>query len=265
MLHVMLLGLFLPAQADGGPEIADLRPTYGHLGAVRPKGAGMLPGDVASFTFNIKNLSFDKQNKAQYSVGIEVKNAKGKVVYEQKPFNSVAQSMFGGNSLPSSAQVSVPLDSEAGPVSWKVTVKDRATGKSTETSGVGNVLEPKFGIIRVGTYADAEAKVAVAPVGVVGGTLFLDFAAAHFARDAMKKPDVKVEMRILDDKGQPTTNEPMSGRFRDDIPEGARVVPLQFGLTLNKAGNFTVELTARCNLCGASDKIQLPIRVLPLQ
>src|SRR4051812_14968991 len=105
MLHVMFLGLLATAQTAAqtaaqtdGPEIADIRPTYGHLGAVRPKGAGLLPGDVASFTFNIKNLTFDKQNKAQYSVGIEVKDAKGKVVYEQKPFNSVAQSMFGGTS-----------------------------------------------------------------------------------------------------------------------------------------------------------------------
>ena len=129
---------------------------------------------------------------------------------------------------------------------------------------MGNVLAP-VRIVRVGTYADPEAKVAVAPVGVVGGTLYVDFAAAHFSRDAMKKPDVKVSMRILDDKGQPTTAEPLSGSFRDDIPEDARFVPLQFALTLNRVGDFTVELTARCNLCGAEEKIRVPVRVLPLQ
>jgi hypothetical protein len=265
MLHLTLLALLIPGGADVGPEITDLHSTYGHLGAVRPKGEGMIPGDIGSFTFAIKNLKFDKNGKAQYSVAIDVRDAKGKLLYEQKPFNSVAQSLFGGNSLPCSAQIAVPLDAMAGPVSWKVTVVDRSTMKSTEAKGQGNILAPKFGIVRVGTFADAEGKTAVAPVGVVGGTLYVDFAAAHFARDAMKKPDVKVEMRILDDKGQPTTAEPISGRIRDDIPDDARLVPLQFGLTLNRAGDFTVELSARCNLCGAEEKIRLPIRVLPLQ
>ena len=256
MLHLMLLGLLLPAGADTGPEIADMHGTYGHLGAVRPKGQGMLPGDVAAFTFSIKNLTFDKNGKAAYSVAIEVRDAKGKLLYEQKPFNSVAQSLFGGTSLPCSAQIAVPLDAEAGPVSWKVTVRDRTTDKSAETKGEGNILAPKFGIIRVGTFADPEAKVSAAPLGVVGSTLYLDFAAAHFARDAMKKPDVKVEMRILDDKGQPTTAEPMAGRVHDDIPDDARMVPMQFALTLTRPGDFTVELTANCVLCGTEDKIR---------
>jgi hypothetical protein len=268
MLHLMFLGLLLPAGAagaDAGPEIADMHATYGHLGAVRPKGQGMLPGDLAAFTFSIKNLTFDKNGRAAISVAIEVRDAKGKLLYEQKPFNSVAQSLFGGNSLPCSAQIDVPLDAEPGPVSWKVTVKDRTTDKSAEAKGEGNILAPKFGIVRVGTFADAEAKVSVAPLGVVGSTLYLDFALAHFARDAMKKPDVKVEMRILDDKGQPTTAEPMKGGIRDDIPADARLVPLHFALTLNRVGDFTVELTAKCVLCGTEDKIRLPIRVLPLQ
>jgi hypothetical protein len=159
----------------------------------------------------------------------------------------------------------VPLDAAPGPVSWKITVKDRSADKSAVTKGEGNIQAPKFGIVRVGTYADPEAKVPVAPLGVVGSTLYLDFAVAHFARDAMKKPDVKVELRILDDKGQPTTAEPMAGRIRDDIPPDARMVPLQFALTLNRVGNFTVELSARCVVCGAEEKIQLPIRVMPLQ
>jgi hypothetical protein len=265
MLHLMLLGLLLPAGADAGPEIADMHATYGHLGAVRPKGAGLVPGDVAAFTFAIKNLTFDKNGKAAYSVAIEVRDAKGKLLYEQKPFNSVAQSLFGGTSLPCSATIAVPFDAEPGPVSWKITVKDRTADKSVETKGEGNILSPKFGIVRVGTFADPEAKVPVAPLGVVGGTLYLDFAAAHFARDAMKKPDVKVELRILDDKGQPTTAEPMAGRIRDDIPADARMVPLQFALTLNRVGDFTVELTARCVVCGSEEKIRLPIRVMPLQ
>jgi hypothetical protein len=269
MLHLMLLGLLLPVGAadgaDAGPEIADMHATYGHLGAVRPKGPGLVPGDVAAFTFAIKNLKLDQSGMASYSVAIEVRDAKGKLVYEQKPFNSIAQCQFGGNSLPCSAQIAVPLDAVPGPVSWKVTVKDRTADKSVEHKGEGNVLAPKFGLVRVGTFADPESKVAVAPLGVVGGRLYLDFAAVNFARDAMKKPDVKIELRILDDKGQPTTTKPMVGGLRDDIPEDARMVPLQFALTLNREGMFTAELTAKCMLCGAEDKIRLPIRVLPLQ
>ena len=100
---------------------------------------------------------------------------------------------------------------------------------------------------------------------MVGETLYLDFAAAHFRRDATKKPDVSIELRVYDAAGKATLPRPQTGRIRDDIPEDARVVPVQFALTLNRPGNFTVELVARCTVSGAEETIRLPVRILPTE
>src|SRR5262249_2475419 len=98
MLMLLLTCLSAPAAAaqESALELANLRGTYGHLGAVRPKGPGILPGDVAHFTFDIKNLKLDENGRALYSVAIEVRDDKGQLFFEQKPLNAVAQNFFGG-------------------------------------------------------------------------------------------------------------------------------------------------------------------------
>ena len=39
---------------------------------------------------------------------------------------------------------------------------------------------------------------------------------------------------------------------------------MQFGITLNKVGNFTVELEATDKISGKSAKVHLPLRVVSL-
>lgn len=268
MLTLLMSCLSFPAAAtqEAKLEIVNPRATYGHLGAVRPMGAGILPGDIAHVTFDIKNLKLDERGQAKYSVAIEVRDQKGELFYEQKPFHAVAQNFFGGNTIPCSAHMDVPLGTPPTELLWKVTVHDRLADKSVVARGTGKVLAPTFGLVRVGTYADADAKVAVPPVGVVGSVLYVNFAAVGFGRDAKtKKPDIWVEMRVLDDKGKPTFPQPLSGQVKEDIAEKARLVPLQFALTLNRVGHFTIELTARCRHCGAASTVTFPVRILALE
>ena len=89
--------LLVAAAQDNTVEIANPRSTYGFLGAPRPKD-GVLPGDTAHFTFEIKNLRLDASSKASYSIAIEIRDEQGKVFFEQKPYNSVAQNFLGGSS-----------------------------------------------------------------------------------------------------------------------------------------------------------------------
>ena len=42
-------------------------------------------------------------------------------------------------------------------------------------------------------------------------------------------------------------------------------VPMTFGLTMNRAGRFTIELTAEDRITGKSATISYPIRVFPLE
>jgi len=262
MLNLLLVSLTLTGQAPA-LEIAEPRSTYGHLGAVRPK-TGMLPGDIAFFSFGIKNLKLDDNGLAKYSVAIEVRDAKGKLFYEQKPFNAVAQNVFGGDTVPCSASVSVPMKQPPTDLSWKITVKDRSTDKSVELKGEGKVLPADFGIVRVGTFADAESQVAIAPAGVVGGTVYLNFSAVGFGRGKDKKPDLKFDLKVLDEAGKPTLKKDISGAIKEGVPDDAELIPLHFGLSLNRPGRYTVEINSRCAIGDKTATVSLPIRILPM-
>src|SRR3954452_13475967 len=139
MLNLLLVSLSLAGQSPPGQGPAlgiwEPRGAFGDLGATRPKSGGILPGDIAHFTFGIKNLKLDEQGIAKYSVAIEVRDAKGKLFYEQKPFNTIAQNVFGGDTIPNSASVSIPLTQPPSDLTWKLTVKDRNTDKSVELKG----------------------------------------------------------------------------------------------------------------------------------
>jgi hypothetical protein len=269
MLNLLLVSLSLTGQTPPGQapalEVSEPRATYGHLGATRPKSGGILPGDVAHFTFGIKNLKLDDQGVAKYSVAIEVRDAKGKLFYEQKPFNTVAQNVFGGDTIPNSASVSVPLTQPPSDLTWKLTVKDRNTDKSVELKGSGKILPADFGLVRVGTFADAESRVPVAPVGVVGGTIYLNFSAVGFGRNAKdKKPDLNVDLKVVDAKGKPTLPKSLNTKIHDDIPADATLIPLQYGLTLNRPGRYIVEISARCAASNKMASVSVPVQILPL-
>jgi hypothetical protein len=258
--------LCLSAAQGDALEIANHRRTYGHLGALKPKEAGALPGDTAYFTFEIKNLKLDAFGKASYSIAIEIRDEAGKIFYQQRPYNSVAQNFLGGNSLPCSAHIEIPLDTKPGPVEWKVTVVDRTTKKSVSVAGKGKILPADFGIVQVGLFADAEMRVPMSAVAVVGDSAYVKFAAVGFARDKDKKqPNVEVSMRVLDDKGQPTMAKPIVGKIDSNVDPKEQFLPVQFGLTMNRAGRFTIELTAEDKISGKRSQIRYGMRVLPLE
>jgi hypothetical protein len=261
-LTTLLLVVLAPGQ-DTKLEIADPHTTYGYLGAKRPKGVGALPGETVYFTFDIKNLKLDKHGRATYSIGVEVFDEKGELAYEQKPRNAIAQNYFGGNSLPCSTQMDIPHNAKPGIYSWRTTVKDRADGRTVTIEGKGHIRPLDFGLIQVGTYADPEAKVPISPIGVVGRNLYLSFSTIGFQRDSKtKQPNIKTSLRILDEAGKPTFAEPLDGQVNADVPEELTIIPMQFGMTMNRPGRYTIELTAQDALSGKNDRVSIPVRIL---
>ncbi len=258
-----LLALTLAAGQGGELQIVNSRGTYGYLGAARPKGAGVLPGDVAFFAFDIKGLKLDDAGRASYAVTIEILDPKGQVYYKEGPRNSVAQNFLGGDTLPCAAHVNVPPDTPPGVYPIHVTIADRATKKEVKFEARGKVLPRGFGLIRVSTTADREGKVPVPPVGVIGTSVYVNFATIGFARDKnTKQPSLRVSMHILDDKGKPTFGKPLEGKVNRDIPSDLEIIPMEFGVTLNRVGTFTVELTATCELCGQTSRVSFPLKVV---
>jgi hypothetical protein len=265
MLASLLLTLsLLPAQ-EGPLTIENARATYGFLGATRLPGT-LHAGDIAFFAFDLQNIKLDNAGKASYSITVEVLDGQGKTYFKQGPTNATALSYLGGNTLPCSAQLEVPLNTPPGIYSLKVTVHDRAADKTVVLERKGKVLPADFGLIHVGTFADREAKVPKSPVGVVGESLYIGFAAVGFARDKKSgQPDLQLSLRVLDDKGKPTMAAPLGGRANQDIAEDLKILPMQFALTLNRVGRFTAELTATDQLNGKTSRVTFPIRVVPAE
>ena len=260
IVAVRLLGL--QSAQTGNPSIMKDRLTHGHLGPVRGS-AKYLPGDVIFLNFEVQNMTFNAEGKAFYAIGLEMLDGKGTSLMQQKPHSATALNYLGGGVLPSAANMQVPLEAAPGVYVLRVTVIDNASKKNAVKEQKIEVLPRAFGLINVGTSADPAATIAWSPVGVVGDSIFLNFSAVGFARDQQtKQPNLKVTMRVLDDKGQPASGVKMQGEAKSDVPESMAVVPMQFGITLNREGRFTFELTATDVLSGKTATVSYPVRVL---
>ncbi len=261
---VLLTAAQLAPAQNATLTIGNDRFTYGYHGPTR-KDSSFLPGEVVCLAFNIQNMTFDASGRASFSIGMEVLDGSGKPRFRQVPRNQLAQNYLGGNALQSVAELQIPVEASPGEYVMRLTVTDRAANTSKILERKASVLPAEFGLIHVHTSADREGRAPTAPVGTLGEALFVNFAVVGFQRNgAMKQPNVEVALRVLDDKGAATNGKPLTGRADRDIPADVKILPLQFGLTLNRLGRFSVELTATDKLSGKSSRVSFPIQVIAL-
>jgi hypothetical protein len=256
----LLAALTLPPNDAGDLKLTNVRPTYCVLGPDRAADK-VLPGDSYCLSFDIEGITIDDAGKARYSVALDVADPDGKVLFKQEPKEQDAQTSLGGDRLPAYAQVNVGLEEKPGEYTLKVTVTDVATGKSTALTRAVGILPKDFGMVRLTTSSDAEGRNPVSVPGS-GEWLWVQFGVVGFARgQADKQPDVAVEMRILDESGKPTRAKPISVEVNKDVPDNALAVPMRLLLSLNRAGKFTVELTATDKVGNKTAKVSFPLTV----
>jgi hypothetical protein len=259
-----LLLLTFPLAQPGDLEVSNARGTYGYLGAKRPP-TGILPGDMLFFAFELKGLKVDAKGKASYSLLTEVINDKDEVIFKEGPRNAVAQSILGGDSLPCAAHLEVPTTTPPGAYTLRVTITDRTTDKKAVFEKKGKVLNPGFGLVRVGLSADPAGHVPSPPVGVVGQTVYLNFSVIGFkAGKESKQPKLHANLRILDDKGKSTLADPIEGDITE-AAEGSKLVPIHYGMTLSRTGEFQIELTVTDKLANKSAKVTFPLKVVAVK
>ena len=260
----LLLALQVAPAQNATLAIDNDRFLYGYHGAER-KDSAFLPGDVVFLAFNIQNMTFDATGQASFSIGMEVLDGSGMSRFRQIPRNQQAHDYLGGGMLQSVADVQIPLTAPSGEYTIKLTITDRAAKVAKTLEKKVRVLPADFGLVHVHTTPDREGKVAATPIGTLGESLYVNFAVVGFQReDAKKQPSIEVSLRVLDDKGNATAAQPLTGKTDRDIPEAMKLIPLQFGLTLNRVGRFTVELTATDKLSGKSARVSLPMLVTSL-
>jgi hypothetical protein len=245
-------------------ELTNVRATHGLLGCAREE-AKYLPGDVCVVAFDITGLKMDANNKVKYSIGLEAFDPKGDLLFKQAPRELEGTCTLGGGRLPATLNLNVGLQQPPGEYKAKVTVTDLATGQSKSFTRVAEVLPRQFGLVRLHLTNDPEGRHA-SPLLFVGESVHLHFSVVDFARDpATKQPNLAVELRVLDEGGNPTLGKPLTGEVTQGVPAMAPDVPLHFLLSLNRPGKFTAELKATDKVSGKTATAKIPLNVQQAQ
>jgi hypothetical protein len=82
-----------------------------------------------------------------------------------------------------------------------------------------------------------------------------------FARDKAKQPNLKISMEILDSNGKPTVQKPPVAEISKDVAPELDLLPLQFYISLNRAGKFTVKLKVVDQISGKNSSVDIPLEV----
>ncbi len=255
LLTTLLAG---PAQADG-LSLTGAHLTHGVFGPPR-KEAKLLPGDSLVVSFDIAGITADDEGKVRYSIGTELSDSTGKVLFRQAPREQETTASLGGGRLPAFSQVDVGLDQPPGEYKLKVTVSDKAADKSASLTQSFTVLPRAFGLIRLSGSRDPDGQLP-AFLPTAGQTVWLHLAVVGFERNNEGQPDVLFEVRVKDDKGKPTVVRPATATINKDVPKRDLALPLQFPLMLNRAGRFTVELKATDRVSGKTVEYSAPVVV----
>jgi hypothetical protein len=250
-----------PAQA-GGLKLANVRTAYGMLGPTRTD-AKLLPGDSLFVLFDIEGVKSDDAGKILYSIGLEVSDAQGKVLFKQEPRNLEALNALGGNRLPAHAHIDIGVDQPPGSYTLKVAVADRATKASQTLTHKFEVLPRALALVRLRTTSDPEGEIPAPGVGVIGQALHINCGLVGFERDkAKKQPNVSVEMRVLDEAGKPTLAKPFTGTVNENVTEKMVGIPLRFMLPLNRPGKYQIEVRATDQLSKKTAVLAFPYTVI---
>lgn len=242
-------------------RLTNSRLTYGEFGAVRAD-AKFLPGDIFFMAFDIEGIKVAPNGKVAFNMGMELVDAKGAAVFKQPPVEREEFLTLGGDRMPARAYVSLSAQQAPGPMICKMTVTDRSTGAVKTVEQKFEVVPKAFGIIGAYLSTDQEGKITAPPVGVVGQSLWVHFAAINFERDTLRKqPIVDLEL-IAYEKGKPILEKPLKISVDDKVNADDLILPVQLLLPLSRAGEFTIELKATDTLAKKTSKITMPLRVL---
>jgi hypothetical protein len=250
----------MPGQADG-PTLTGARVTYGILGPTRDN-TKFLPGDTLYLTFTIEGITADAEGKVRYAIATEVTDASGKAVFTQPAQDREAINALGGGQLPAFAQVAIGQQQPSGEYTLKVTVTDGATKKSASLTQKLEVLKPDFGLVRLSTSCDADGQV---PAGALcpGQSLWVHGAVVGFQRGggADGQPNVTLELTVRDADGKPTLAKPFTGTINKGVPAKDVALPIQYLVSLNRPGKFTVEIKTTDQAANKSVTQSFPITV----
>jgi hypothetical protein len=124
------------------------------------------------------------------------------------------------------------------------------------------VLPRDFALVRTTATLDRESQYPAA-FFVSGQGGWVHCTVVGFERDrASKQSNVVFEIRVLDESGKPTLPKPMTNTVNKDVPADQLGLATAFPLSLNRPGDFTVELSATDKVSGKKAQTSFPLIVL---
>ncbi|MCS6851613.1 MAG: hypothetical protein NZ700_10655 [Gemmataceae bacterium] len=266
MTLALATAMSLAPEQAGSLRLTNVRATYGMQGPIRTDNK-ILPGDAYFVAFDMENVRVDPMGRVLYTMGMEVIDAKsGKVLFKQDPRDLEALNSLGGTTVPAFAHVTVGLDHPPGQFKLRVTVTDRVAKATQTLEQPFEVLKPDFGLVRLQLSAfstdQTPERFSMPPIGAPGQIVWVNFALVGFGLDSNKKPNLAVEMTIVDaETGKPTLSEPFRGAANQDIPENFRAVPMAFFVALNRPGKYTIRLKATDLISRKTSELSFPFTV----
>ena len=247
----------LPEQS-GKISIENPRLLYGVPGLPRASNK-FAHGDNFYLAFDIKGVKSDAEGKVSYSLLTEVM-VDGRLEFKHESKDIDAIDSLGGNVLPGFSQLNIGLDQPDGKYTVKVTATEKKTKATASVVQEFILSKAELGIVRIRTTADRDEKVATA-IFSTGEDLWLNLSIVGFARDKAKQPNLKISMEILDSNGKPTVQKPPVAEISKGVAEDLDLLPLQFYVSLNRAGKFTIKLKVMDQVSGKSSSLDLPLEV----
>ena len=265
--------LLSAAPADAGAlQIKNDRFTYGVFGQVRTD-TQVLPGEIVFVAFDVEGLQTREDGTASYTTALELLDKSGKSLFKETPIERKALLPMGGNRLPNWSQVIVGSDTEPGTYTIRVTVADKLA-KNSPPAVLEKKFElsaPHFGLIRTALFYDKPptSPPPAPPIGVPGEGFIVGFTVVGFQTNPGAKAGdqaqahVAVEMSILDDAGKPTLAKPFTIDVNQGLAEEYKAaLPFSFPLAPNRAGKYTLVITATDKLANKSAKQQMSLTIV---
>ena len=264
MPHLLTISLALAAGVVGAEplQLTNVHATYGVRGPLRADNK-VMAGDAFVLTFDIEGMTVSDQGEVQYSMATEATDSSGKVIFKHKPHDHQAVIALGGHQIPAFARFNIGLHQAPGDYQVKVTVTDKPSNQTQSITQTVTVLPPDFGIVHVEMSTDEEGKDPTVVFGT-GEVLRLHLMLVGFGRNQPdNQPDVQMEVRVLDESGQPVLAKPFSAEINKDTPPDAQALPAQFALAMNRPGKFTVTVKATDKVSNKAAELSLPLQVWP--
>lgn len=216
-------------------------------------------GDSFYLAFDIKGIKGDAEGKLTYSMLTEVM-VDGRLEFKHESKDIEVIDSLGGDLFSAFTQLNIGMDQPDGKYTVKVTATDKKTKASASLVQEFNLSKAELGIVRIRTTADRDEKVPISAFSI-GESMWLNLSIVGFARDKAKQPNLKISMEILDSNGKPTVQKPPVAEISKDVAPDLDLLPLQFYVSLNRAGKFTIKLKVMDQVSGKSSTLELPLEV----